>query len=101
MRHDLRIQHEYLCRLESGHKTCEVRSHDRDYQVGDSVTFEYVGTPGLMGAFTPCPIPGHADRSIFAEAVISHVLTATQFEGVAEGYCVLSLVSPAQWEALP
>lgn len=35
--HELKIEHEWLWRIRRGLKTHEVRKHDRDYQVGDTL----------------------------------------------------------------
>ncbi len=39
MNHNLKIEQVYLDNLLSGKKKCEVRINDRDYQVGDTLTF--------------------------------------------------------------
>lgn len=42
MNHNIKIEKKYLLRILSGEKAFEVRKNDRDYQVGDSLTFSPV-----------------------------------------------------------
>jgi len=37
--HELKLNTEYFGRVQSGQKPFEIRKNDRDYQVGDTVTF--------------------------------------------------------------
>lgn len=84
--HDLKIQQQWFDRLADGSKTAEVREHDRDYQIGDTITFHCEVRDNPL-TFTATRI-GHID------AVISHVLPASVFpDGIKPGYSVLSLVS--------
>jgi ASC-1-like (ASCH) protein len=39
VRHDLKIEEEYLENLKTGRKKAEIRLNDRDYQVGDTLRF--------------------------------------------------------------
>ena len=75
--HQLKIEPKWLDRLLDGSKTAEVRRHDRDFQLGDSIEF----LEWIEGEYGP--------RS--ATAVISHVLPGQQVDGVDYHYCVLSL----------
>ena len=43
--HNLKIQVVYWVSVENGDKTFEIRKNDRDYQVGDYVTFIVNGEP--------------------------------------------------------
>lgn len=74
MIHEIKIQHEWLDRIRRSTKTCEVRKHDRDYQLGDT----------LLLRCTCCGCVWHSR--------VTHVLPHTLFpEGIQPGYCVLSL----------
>lgn len=73
--HKLKIEHDWFERLRSGQKTCEVRRHDRDYQVGDRVRFS-------------CNLDQCTAGWTWQ---ITHILTDDTFVGLADGYCVLSL----------
>lgn len=44
--HDLKIQTRWLDRVLSGEKRAEIRSHDRDFQVGDVIAFTEVANDG-------------------------------------------------------
>ena len=39
MRHELKIQQNYLIRILGNDKTFEIRKNDRDYQVNDTIKF--------------------------------------------------------------
>lgn len=82
--HKLKIDAHWFDRLVDGTKAAEVRKHDRDYQIGDRITFranDYGNGYSLM--------PTGA-REI--SATISHILPASVFpEGIQAGYSVISL----------
>lgn len=72
--HILKIEARWLDRLITGQKTCEIRKNDRDFQVGDKIDFEPIGTD-------VCFAPQHHQ--------ITHVLHSV--EGLQDGYVVLSI----------
>lgn len=75
--HELKIEHEWLWRIRRGLKTHEVRKHDRDYQVGDTLILQ-------------CTCSRQPPE--ICHARVTHVLTHEAFpEGIQPGYCVLSL----------
>jgi hypothetical protein len=78
--HALKIECDWLLRLEAEEKTCEVRRHDRDFQAGDHIKLTCTSNRD------------HRHDSV--EYRITHVLTHDAFPGVADGYCVLSLGRP-------
>lgn len=47
MEHHLKIKTEYLLRIADGHKTFEIRSNDRDYQVGDFLILDDGDGPSI------------------------------------------------------
>lgn len=69
--HFLKVETKWLDRLNDGTKTCELRLNDRDYQVGDILSF--IG----------------GSHSLKFKA--SHVLTSDVCEGLKHGYCIISL----------
>lgn len=68
--HNLKIDKAYIFSVKEGHKTCEVRFNDRDYQKGDEIHFDCDGQ--LSGCWE-----------------ITHVLTFPT--GLKDGYVVLSI----------
>lgn len=84
--HELKVELAYYERIRSGEKTAELRRNDRDYQVGDVLRL----TPGVyvrnefMAAWRPA---GKSSPPLTAR--ISHILSS--FEGLKNGWCVLSL----------
>lgn len=103
-RHDLKIDEKWIDRIVDGSKTAEVRKHDRDFQIGDTVTF----CAGVDYDDWRCEPRAYR----YVDAEISHVLPASVFpEGICAGYSVLSLTNvgnertrtraelQAEWEA--
>lgn len=82
--HKLDINDRWFARLVDGSKTAEVRKHDRDYQIGDEITF----------AATVYAEDDYRPRGLrMIDATVSHVLPASVFpEGIQPGYSVLSLI---------
>lgn len=81
--HILKTDPQWFDRIANLTKTSEVRKHDRDYHIGDRVTFirEDYETPFLR-----------ADTRQAISATISHILPASVFpQGLQPGYSVLSL----------
>lgn len=75
--HELKTVSPFFEALGNG-KTFEVRKHDRDFQVGDTLILNHYS-----------PIFGYLGERKFAR--ITYVLTHGEFEGVAQGYAVLGL----------
>ncbi len=79
MIHKLKIKEEYANAICGNVKHFEVRKNDRDYKIGDILTFDVIDSDKYNG------IEG---RAYF----VSYLLTHDDFpEGICEGYCVLSL----------
>lgn len=74
--HCVKINPFFYYELSTGAKTFEIRKDDRDYRVGDILTFtDPTGKEGYPGAW-----------------VITFKLTSRLFpEGLKDGYCLLSL----------
>lgn len=82
--HALSIDGRWFDRIADGTKTAEVRIHDRDFQIGDTVTF----TNTVYDDFTR--FGPTAIREI--DATITHILPASVFPvGLQPNYSVLSL----------
>lgn len=80
--HELKIEHQWLERIRRGLKTYEVRKHDRDYQVGDTLILRCTCSAGCVW-----------------HAQVMHVLAHSVFpEGIQPGYCVLSLDNVAVFQ---
>jgi ASC-1-like (ASCH) protein len=69
--HDLKIEDCYLDNLLLGRKTAEIRFNDRDYQVGDTITFRF--------------------KENMLESVSYRITHIHSGLGMKEGYVVLSL----------
>ena len=94
--HKLKIQEPWTSRVRSGEKRAEIRKHDRDFQAGDLLELQPANSAGNRiqewverderGRFINEYRPVEPIR-----ARITHVLPASQFPGITEGYCVLSI----------
>lgn len=103
MIHELKIRAPWFDRVAAGEKRSEVRVHDRDYQVGDtlrltSVTKYNNPTSTFVerderGRF----VNGYVEVAP-VDVRVTHVLPGSQADGVDADYCVLSieLVNEAQ-----
>lgn len=74
--HTLKILPQYYMAIINGEKTFELRKNDRDYSVGDLITF--IKTDG-----TP-----HKERIVFK---ITYILENVSEYGLKDGYCILAL----------
>ena len=78
--HDLKTDPEYYENVCAGIKNFELRKNDRDYQVGDTVTFlEFSQLQGYSG---------RKSRTI----TINYVLKDVPQYGLAGGYCIFGWV---------
>ena len=77
--HALKTHPEHFAAIISGDKTFEVRYNDRAFAVGDILCL--LEWQPLPGGFT-----GRA-----AVRRVTHLLDSEQFEGVKDGWCILSI----------
>lgn len=86
--HELKCWQRFFIAILDGSKPFEIRLHDRDYKVGDTLVLKE-WLPASM-AYT-----GRECRRL-----ISFIITNDEFPGVVSGYCALGLAvsmeSPAQ-----
>jgi ASC-1-like (ASCH) protein len=82
--HYLKISPEWYERVKSGQKRAEVRRHDRDYQVGDSLILVKSQPTSLLAE----QLAQRSGAQILS-ANIKHVLTAV--DGIDPGFAVLSI----------
>lgn len=82
--HVLRINELWFDRLADGSKTAEVRKHDRDYQIGDRVTFFADGDPVPGINMRPA-----AHRVIDARAVLDAVAPVIAARALREAMVTL------------
>lgn len=74
--HDLKLAPQYYGFVCAGLKNFEIRKNDRDYRVGDTVTFyEWDPYNGYSGAKT-------------RKVTICYVLKDVPEYGLADGYCI-------------
>lgn len=75
--HELKCLPPYYAAVAAGAKRAEIRRDDRGFKLGDRVRLrEWTGE-------------GYTGYELVA--TITHVLRAAEFEGLALGYCMLSL----------
>lgn len=78
--HKLKIEQKYFEKVCAGIKNFEIRKNDRDYQVGDTVTFlEYSRQQGYSGRKT-------------RKVTINYILQDVPQYGLADGYCIFGWV---------
>ena len=78
-RHQLKLNTKYFDAVQNGVKSFEVRKHDRNYQIGDTLDMLEVFDDGVIGA------------RMFRMTIV-FMLTHDDFpEGICEGYCVLGV----------
>jgi hypothetical protein len=94
MDHALKCAPAFFAAVRDGRKPFEVRRHDRDFQVGDTVTLrehtyaEMIVPDGTVDHTVGFPCGTYTGRVERRE--ITYVLTHAQFPGgVPEGWCVL------------
>ena len=76
MKHKLKIEPNYFSNLITGRKLCEIRFNDRDYQVGDTLSFVH-------------PVSGQQNQGVGSmEFVITHIHSGL---GLKEGWVCLSV----------
>ena len=80
MRHEVKIEQVYLCRILNTQKPFEVRNNDRDYQVGDTLRFMPLESD-TCDVFASFPGP-------FNDFQITYVDSGL---GMVAGYVVLGL----------
>jgi hypothetical protein len=76
--HDIKIKSKYLGRILDGSKTFEIRNNDRDFQVGDKVSFTEVSeNPERLQPEEPC--------------LLVKITYITNFpDGIKDGFVVFS-----------
>ena len=57
MHHILKIKQQYLIHIIEGVKTFEIRKNDRDYQVGDTISYMPLESDDYDVYNMKCPIP--------------------------------------------
>lgn len=80
--HELKIKHEYLTSILNGEKTFELRKNDRDYQVGDLISFIDIGDDGE-----------DKERYCFIDILykITYILKNVEEYGLNKDYCILGI----------
>ena len=81
--HTVKLQTQFAKAILAGEKKCEVRFDDRDYQSGDSLSFQLVDGEIPKMEYL---------QSVMEQHIISitHVLRGGQF-GIKDGWVVLSI----------
>ena len=92
--HELKTRTRWLDRVAAGEKRAEVRRHDRDFQVGDTLHLVEVddygytvwtrGVRDLRGRFI-----GMHQRSV--DVRVTHVLLGAHADGIDDDCCLLSV----------
>jgi hypothetical protein len=80
MKHHLKAIQPYLIHTIEGVKTFDVRKNDRDFQVGDTITYLPLENDNYNYSEFACPLP---------EYLINYVLS--DFPGIQHGYVVLAI----------
>jgi len=80
MLHELKIKQCYLCHILEGIKTFEIRKNDRDFQVGDTITFLPLEDKDYNVYNIRSPIPYYRINYIMSD-----------FVGLAGGYVGLAI----------
>lgn len=82
--HELKIRKHWFDRLMNGSKSYEIRKHDRDFQIGDTIVFFVENEEDLS------QLPRYEKNN--QGFVITHILPASVFpEGLKETYSIISL----------
>ena len=79
--HELKTWKQFFQDVLDGDKPFEVRKDDRDFRVGDDL---------YLREFDPETLE-YTGRAI--HKLVTYKLTHEEFAGVAEGYCVMGLIS--------
>ena len=78
--HELKIEDKHFLKVALGKKTAEIRKNDRDYKVGDILVLKEIEMPKGKLIYTGC----------YVMAQITHIVTSEEFNGIANGYAMLS-----------
>ncbi len=78
MQHKLKIKAKYLLPIILGNKTFELRKDDRNYQVGDYITFEVIDSNN----------PIYLKNNYYQ---ITYILRNTPEYGLVKDYCILAI----------
>jgi len=89
--HLLKTEARFFEQVSKGNKTAEVRRFDRDFQAGDFLILEEVVSVGVGLSMKATGRSFHS--------AITHVLPSNEFEGIAEGFCLLSMNGGRLFEA--
>ena len=85
--HNLKIEKSYFNAIMGGKKTFEIRNNDRDFQVGDLVTFDVIEITNLFGK----------EKAIACDCgkglvfTITYVLKNIPEYGLDDKYCVFGI----------
>lgn len=80
--HKLKIEQRYYDALHCGDKPYELRYNDRDYQAGDTISFDVQWADEIL-------CENHLKEAARAKYLITHVLHYPQ--GLKQGWVILSL----------
>lgn len=87
--HFLKTREPWYSRVVDGEKTVEIRTHDRDYQVGDQLVL--VRTAHELSTSAEQILEHDNDDTQAVVVEITHVAPATLIGGLLEGFCALSI----------
>ena len=88
MHHELKILPQWFDAVANGDKAVELRKNDRDYRVGDTLILQE----------WDADVKTYTGRTV--TRLVTHMVLDTEFEGLAPGYCALSLLDPVEWVEL-
>lgn len=94
--HVLKIKPQWLDRVLAGEKRAEIRKHDRDFQVGDTLHLMRLDQWGrVQREWVERDERGRfVNKFVDVEPVvafITHVLDGRMVDGLADDYCLLSI----------
>ncbi|MFC5676047.1 DUF3850 domain-containing protein [Aeromicrobium endophyticum] len=87
--HFLKTREPWYSRVVDGQKTVEIRTHDRDYQVGDELVL--VRTVHELSSSAEQILERDNDDTQAVVVEVTHVAPASLIGGLIGGFCALSI----------
>lgn len=84
MRHELKIEQQYFIHINEGKKTFEIRKNDRDFQVGDTISFLPLENESYS-------YPEQLRQEKIKPCFVWIITYVHQGFGVNQSYCVLGI----------
>lgn len=87
--HILKLNDRYFDAVKNGIKTFEIRRNDRDFKIGDTLILKRYDEQAVLERYAKGCLDIFVNDEI--RCAITYILTHDEFQGINEGYCVMSI----------